>query len=152
MNKIKASALVLLLLTGSGVMFGSSGFTGVSADRSVSVEVANDNHAFVGYQSADRTVQDNTTIALVTVENRFSNSVDVSNVTIKKGGSIIRNLRIPTDIPSGDSDTVQATVYCTSNTTQEIELTVTVTRGSVTAQLSGDTETRDFNITCTDSK
>ena len=132
----------------TGLVFGSFGFTNASVERGVSVQVTNDDHAFVGYQSSDLTVEDGETIDLVTVENRFSHSVDVTDITIDDGTFTISSPTQPTNIHPGENGTVRGTVGCTPNETQKIGLAVTLKGSGVTAQIFGDTETRDFTLTC----
>jgi hypothetical protein len=84
----------------------------------------------------------------VTVENRFSHSVDVTDITINDGTFTISNPTQPTNIHPGENGTIRGTVECTPNKTQKIGLTVTLKGSGVTAQIFGDTETRDFTLTC----
>jgi plastocyanin len=141
-------SLALLLVASAGLVVGSSGFTNASADRSVSVQVVDDDRAFVGYQAHDRTVENGETVALVTVENRFDHPVQVTDVEIEDGAITISNPMKPGPIHSGESRDIRGTVECTSGDSTDIELTVTVAGEAVTAQLSGDTETREFTLTC----
>ena len=131
-----------------GLIFGSFGFTSASVDRSVSAQVVSDDHALVGYQSSDLTVEDGETIDLVTVENRFSHSVDMTGITIEDGTFTISGPTQTTNIPPGENEAIQGTVECTPNETQKIGLTVTLKGSGVTAQIFSDTETRDFTLTC----
>lgn len=148
MNKTKILSAVLMLVACTGLILGSFGFTSASADRSVSVQVVSDDYAFVGYQSSDLTAEDGETIDLVTVENRFSHSVDVTDITIEDGTFMISSPTQPTNIHPGENGTIRGTVECTPNETQKIGLTVTLKGSGVTAQIFGDTETRDFTLTC----
>lgn len=148
MNQTKILILVLVIVASTGLVFGTFGFTSISAERGVSVQVVDDQHAFVGYQSGDLTVRDGETINLVTVTNQFPNTIDVTDVIIKDGNFTINDLTTPNGISPGSSDMIRGTVDCIPNKTQEIELTVTLTGGGVTAQIRGDTEMRDFTITC----
>lgn len=148
MSKIKTLSLILFFVACTGLVFGSAGYTSASADRNVSVQVTNDDHAFIGYQSSDLAVEENETIDLVTVENRFSHSVDVTDITIDDGSFTISNPTQPINIHPGEHKTIRGTVECIQNETQKIELTVTLKGSSVTAQIFGDTETREFTLTC----
>ena len=148
MNWTKLLGLVIISIACTGLVFGSFGYTSASADRNVSVQVTNDDHAFIGYQSSDLAVEDNETIDLVTLENRFSHSVDVTDITINDGSFTLSNPTQPINIHPGEHKTIRGTVECTPNETQKIELTVTLKGSSVTAQIFGDTETREFTLTC----
>jgi plastocyanin len=145
---MRTLSLALLLVASAGLVVGSSGFTNASADRSVSVQVVDDDHAFVGYQAHDRTVDSGDTVTLVTVENRFDHDVHVTDVVIEDGDRLVTITKTPGEIGSGDSGNIRGTVACNSDQRTDIALTVTVTGEAVTAQLFGDTETREFTITC----
>jgi hypothetical protein len=147
---MRTLSLALLLVASAGLVVGSSGFTNASADRSVSVQVVDDDHAFVGYdhQAHDQTVESGDEVTLVTVENRFDHDVHVTDVVIEDGDGLVTITKTPGDIGSGDSGNIRGTVECDSDQSTDIALTVTVTGEAVTAQLFGDTETREFTITC----
>lgn len=148
MNRTRTLAIILLLVASTGFIFGSFGFTSVSAERDVSVQVVNDEQAYVGYQSSDLTVRDGKTVDLVTVENRFTDVISVIDVTIEDGPFTITTPTIPSNISPGKSRTIRGTVDCSPAKTQEIEVTVTLNGSGITAQIFGDTETRDFTLTC----
>lgn len=148
MNKIRTLTLALLIIVSPGFVLGSFGFTSVSAERGVSVQVVNDDRAYVGYQSSDLTVRDGETVDLVEVKNRFTNTIDIGDITIEDGNFRISNLNPPTNIPPGERRDIRGTVECTPNETQKIGLTVTLKGSGVTAQIFGDTETREFTLRC----
>jgi hypothetical protein len=148
MDKTKALSFALIFVASTGLVSGSFGFTSVSAERGVSVQIVDDESAFVGYQSSDLTVRDSETIDLVTVTNRFAGTIDVMDVTIADGSFTISDPTTPTAISPGESGTIQGTVDCTPSETQEIEVTVALDGSGVTVQLFGDTETREFTLTC----
>lgn len=129
-------------------MVGSGGFTTVSVDRGVSISVENDESAYVGYQSSDLTVENGTTIDLVVITNRLPDDINVIDVTIEDGNFDISNPTTPTDISPGKTGAIQGTVRCTPSESQAIKLSVTVSGSDVTAQLAGETTTRNFTITC----
>lgn len=149
MNSTKRLSLLLLVVASSVFVLGSSGFTGVSADRGISLEVVNnDERAYVGYHSSDQTVQDGQAVDLVTVTNRFSNDISVIDVSVEDGNFTITDLTKPANIPPGESGTIRGLVECTPDETQVINLSVTVEENDVTAQLAGDVITRKFAISC----
>ena len=148
MHKFKTLSLILLLVSITGIMVGSGGFTTVSGERGTSIDVVNDESAYVGYQSSDLTVQNGKTTDLVTITNRAPDNIDVTNITIEDGDFTITDPTTPTDISPGENGTIGGTVVCTPSKTQAIKLSVTVTGSDVTAQLAGDTTTRKFTLTC----
>jgi type 1 fimbria pilin len=152
MSKLKTLSLLLLLVSITGIMVGSGGFTALSADRGVSIGVENDESAYIGYESNDLTVKNGTTIDLVYITNRLPDSIDVTDITIKDGDFTISELTTPTDISPGERGTIQGTVVCTPSENQAIKLSVTVSGSDITAQLTGDTTTRNFMIMCASEK
>jgi len=151
MDKIKTLSWVLVLVASTGLIFGSSGYTSVSAEQGMSLQVVND-EPYVGYQSTDQFVQDGDTTDLVTITNRASSNIDVTDVTIEDGNFTITDPTLPTDISPGGDGTIQGIVACTPNETQPIKLAVTVKGSNVTTQLAGDTTTRIFHLTCASVK
>lgn len=153
MNRLKTLGLLLLFFSITGLIVESGGFTAVSGDRRVSIDVENEESAYVGYQSSDLTdVENGTGIVLVTITNQLPDDIDVTDVTIEAGGFTISDLTTPTGISPGHTGTVRGTVECTPGETQEIELSVTVSGSDVTVRLAGDTATRKFRITCASKK
>lgn len=149
MNTTKTLTLLLVVVASTTFVFGSSGFTGVSADQGISLQLVNDERAYVGYQSTDQTVQDGETVDLVTITNQASSNVGVTDITITDGNFTITDPTTPPDIPPGESGTIRGTVACTPGETQTIKLSVTVNGSDATTQLAGDTTTRNFTLTCT---
>jgi hypothetical protein len=152
MNNTKVLSLLLLVVASSVFVLGSSGFTGVSTDRSISLQVVNDERAYVGYHATDQAVQDGQTIDLVTVTNRFSSGVNITDVTVEDGEFRITDLTKPANIPPGESGTVRGLVECTPDEIQAINVSVTVEGNDFTSQLAGDTITRNFAVSCATKK
>lgn len=148
MHKFKTLSLILLLVSITGIMVGSGGFTTVSGERGASIDIVNDESAYVGYQSSDLTVQNGKTIDLVIITNRAPDNIDVTDITIEDGDFTITDPTTPTDISPGENGTIRGTAVCTPSETQAIRLSVTVNGSDVTAQLAGDTKTRNFTLTC----
>lgn len=148
MNKTKLLTLILLLIVSTGFIFGSFGFSSVSAERDVSVQVVSDERAYVGYQTSDLTVRDGDTADLVTVKNQYRSTIHTTDTTIDDGSFTISNLTNPTNIPPGKEKVIRGSVECTPNATQEIELTITITGSDISAHIFGDTATREFYLTC----
>jgi hypothetical protein len=148
MTQIKTISFIIILIVCTGFISASSGFSSVSAERGVSVQVVSDERAYIDYESTDLTVHNGETVDLVTIENRFSESVSVVDITQKSGTFTISEITKPDKIHPGENKIIRGTVECTPNETQKIGLTVTLKGSGVTAQIFGDTETRDFTLTC----
>ncbi|WP_256411912.1 hypothetical protein [Halorubrum rubrum] len=133
----------------------------MEAERGVSVDVVGDDEAFVGYDAADRTVpadeNDDGTIDLVTVENRFAGDVklEITNVEIgvnpqsgDDGWPMIELAETDREkFKPGSTDVIRGEVHCSEGGgTSQVEVTVTVEATGLVATLFGDT--REFEVTC----
>lgn len=143
--------MVLLTIAAAGIMVGSSGVISISTEGSMSIDVVNDESA-INYQSSDLTVRDGETTKLVTVTNRVSDDIAVTNTTIVDGKSVITTTTVPHNISPGERATIWGTVNCTPNKTQQITLTVKAEGSGITTQVSSYTETREFTVTCVASE
>jgi len=159
---------LILLLGGasSGAMsVGTGAFSSMEAERGVEVNVVNDERAYVGYEESDKTYpadqNDDGTLDLVTVENRFADSVTISitgvEITVNPESGEYpdiseESIEFSTDsFESGESETIKGTVQCTgSSGSATVEVTVRVKGEGVSAELFGDTKTRRFKIACQD--
>ncbi|WP_281194874.1 hypothetical protein [Halorubrum sp. F4] len=146
---------LILLLGGasSGAMsVGTGAFSSMEAERGVSVDVVSDDQAFVGYRSDDRTLpndlNDDGTIDLVTVTNRFTQEIEFVDAAIDDGGEFFGELNIPDgDISPGDPATVTATPTFEPGDEIKVAVTIQVKGAGVSAEVFGDTETRQFTVT-----
>lgn len=151
MSKLKVASVALLVVASTGLLFGSMGFSSVAADRGVSVAVADDDSALVGYDTDDQTVTGDERLTLVTVTNRLSSSASVTNVTATTADDAVRvsDVSKPT-IGTGEKGLVDAAVHCEQGATTTVTVSVTVEADGVTAAISGDTTTRSFTVSCAD--
>jgi|AntRauMinimDraft_4_1070384.scaffolds.fasta_scaffold00774_2 hypothetical protein len=149
MNKLRVASVALLVVASTGLMFGSMGFSSVAADRGVSVAVADDDSALVGYDSGTVTVTGNERVDLVTVTNRLSSEAAVANVTVSTSDDDVEvtNVSKPSLDP-GEVKAIAADVHCPGNRDVTVTVSVTVEGEGVTAAISGDTTTRSFELAC----
>jgi len=151
MSKLRVASVALLVVASTGLLFGSMGFSSVAADRGVSVAVADDDSALVGYDSETVRVTGNERVDLVEVTNRLPSEASVTNVTVATSGDddnvAISNVSKPTLDP-GEAAAVAADVHCPGNRDVPITVSVTVDAEGVTADISGDTTTRSFTLDC----
>lgn len=148
MTRLKTLSLALAVLAGAGLLFGTAGFSAVSADRGVSVAVVDDESAMIGYQSSDGNVEDGATVDLVTVANRYTGDIDVTNVSVDADGFEVDDVTEPTGIEPGANGTIEGTVSCAPGENATVAVTVTAEGSDLAASLSGDTETREFELRC----
>ncbi|MDH5018892.1 hypothetical protein [Halobacterium rubrum] len=147
MNKLKLASIVLAAVASTGLVFGSVGFSAVAADRGVSVSVASDDEALVGYESETVDVTGTERVALVTVENRLPSDASVTNVTVTTGDDDVTVSKVSKpEIGTGDKEPIEADIHCHGNEDVSITVSVTVEGEGVTAAISGDT--RSFELDC----
>jgi len=154
MRKLRVASVALLVVASTGLVFGSMGFSSVAADRGVSVAVVDDDNALVGYDTANQTVTGDEGVELVTVTNKLSSSASVTDVSVAPPNDEseveVRDIQTPGSIPTGESRTVDAAVDCESGAAETLTVSVTVEADGVTAEISGDTATRSFEVACED--
>lgn len=150
MNKLKLASIVLAAVASTGLVFGSMGFSAVAADRGVSVSVASDEHALVGYQTEDVEVAGTANVSLVTVENRLPSDASVTDVTVATNDPNVSVSGVSQPaVGAGTEERVRADVSCDGATETTVAVSITVEGDGVTAAISGDTTTRTFQLTCT---
>jgi len=148
MNKLRVASVALLVVASTGLLFGSMGFSSVAADRGVSVAVADDDSALVGYDSDTVDVNGKERVDLVTVTNRLSSEASVTNVTVSTADDVeVTDVAKPTLGP-GEAKSIAADVHCPGNRSVDVTVSVTVEAEGVTAAISGDTTTRSFELDC----
>ncbi|MFB6134360.1 MAG: hypothetical protein ABEJ55_05175 [Halanaeroarchaeum sp.] len=147
MNRRQLLSVLMAATAIVSLSFGSAGFTAMSAERGVSVDVVPDSEAFVGYQSADQTAHPGDSVHLVTVENRFNRPIEVTDVAIDAGSFSFSDVNEPT-LDAGQSATISGTIACEGGTAETVEVTLTLSGTGVWARIFGDTETREFEVTC----
>jgi hypothetical protein len=156
---------LILLLGGasSGAMsVGTGAFSSMEAERGVEVNVVSDDEAFVGYDNPSNgqnsvSVSDGDSLELVVVKNRFSGDAQISIVDVdvtvepEEGDSPqIENVEFSKgEFGVGESESIAGTVVCDDDEgSAEVEVTVRLAGGGVSAELFGDTATRRFEIEC----
>ena len=145
---------LILLLGGasSGAMsVGTGAFSSMEAERGVSVDVVNDDEAFVGYETPNdgTTVSNGDVITLVRVKNRFDHEVTIIKIEVRSGEDVLGEISYDPDKTIGIGEDVAIKAPMTGIAPGEdahIEITITVEGSGVTARLFGDTETRRFTI------
>jgi hypothetical protein len=155
MNALRTASVGLAIVAGLLVLSGSLAFSSATAERSVSVDVVNDNQAFIGYESNDiqnLNASKTDEVTAVEIENRFSQDVRVTDLTLASTSDSVQlsNPDQP-DIQSGHSESIRATVErCEPGASATVSVTVTVSGDGIKAQLSDGGETRSFEVSCAD--
>jgi hypothetical protein len=149
MNGLRTLSFVMAAVAAATLVFGSFGLSAATVDRSVTTAVVADDNAYVGYDIEDRlNVSVGDEIRLVEVTNRFgSEAIEVTDVTVDATDISFNETSRP-DVAVGTSEWVTGTVdECSSEET--VQVTVQIEGSSVSAKVSGDTESREFEIECT---
>jgi len=137
-------------LSSGSLLLGSGAFSSARADRNVNVGVAEDDEAFVGYSSENRRVPmdltDDDRVPLVTVTNRFAESV---SVTADVEGDVSLIEPDSDDVGPGNSVDIYGEIDLESLDPDEaidVSVTVEIEGTGVSADILGDTTTRQFSI------
>ncbi|MEF8937897.1 hypothetical protein [Halobacteriaceae bacterium SHR40] len=152
---LRRIAVVLFALAVVVTVSGTGAYSATSADRGLTVDVVDDDEAYVGHDPGEiyavNTTNQTTTETLVTVTNRFSSPVELTDVEVHSHpGLMIEVLDESGQIESGESMDINAAVlHCDEEAmSMDVGVSVTVDGDDVAATLDGDTETRTANVSC----
>jgi hypothetical protein len=154
MNVLRTTSLVLALVAAMLLVSGTLGFSSVTADRGTHVNVADDDSAYVGYDtSAIGDVESGDTVDLVDVTNRFTEGTDLqvtnADIEVTSGDIEISEANLPDTIPVGESRTITGEVSeCSPGASATVQVTINVEGTDVQAEVFGDVEYREFEIDC----
>lgn len=157
MNRRKALSLSLAAVAVLTLALGSGAFTSVSAERGVSVAVVGDDEAYVGYNSSDVVATDGEKpVDLVTVANRFPAEIQIEEATVESDGIVEEDDLVFDDLspisPGNTTSIAWDSSDCSVLKTGTVAMTVEVAGTGVWAEIDGETETREFVVTCAPSE
>lgn len=112
MSLLRLLSLVFAIGAVLGLLFGSSGMTGVVADRGVTVSIVDDEYAYVGYDASNI----NSNNATIEITNRFLRDLDVM---VSAESTVTKNVRV------GQEKDFSVEVSCTVNETSRQGVIVT---------------------------
>ncbi|WP_049984335.1 hypothetical protein [Halorubrum sp. BV1] len=128
---VSRRAALGVLLTGGAAAAGVQGtgaFSAVTGDRQFSVGTADDDTALLGIEPRDPTGTSGDTVSLLTVTNRFSESLTLEQVGVVDAGSLgITRTDLQIDrwtLQSGESTDIEAELACASGATDDIALAI----------------------------
>lgn len=143
---------------------GTGGFASATADRNIATDEVDDGRAYVGYDSpAEIRVEFNetanetngsdangTTVALVTVTNRFDASIDVTSTDVDApDGLDVAVESTPAELSPGESGELVAEVDCERSFDDgELAVGLEIDGPAVSAEISGDEPDRAISVTC----
>ena len=152
LRRIAAVLFALALLV---TVSGTGAYSAASADRGLTVEVVDDDEAYVGYEPEERiyavnTTNQTTTETLVTVTNRFPSSVELTDVDVDAHPALsVLIVDEPGTLEPGESGEIRAGISCDEEVmSMGFSVSVSVDGEAVAAALDGDTETRTVSVSC----
>ena len=152
----KQLALVLALTAAATLAVSTTGFSSVSADRQVSVEVVGDENAYMSLRYADTTEEADSgdSVAFVTVSNYFNQPVDLTvRYAVDSDGVAEPTEHVDRhdDVGVGESVDVSATVKCSPGGTEQriVSFDVSADGDSIYAETTSP-RTVEYDVDCPD--
>ncbi|WP_128904679.1 hypothetical protein [Halorubrum amylolyticum] len=149
-GKFRILSILLAFTAASGLVFGTTGFTTMDADRGVEMGVAEDDKAYLGY---DPLVNENEEItageptATIEYHNRASVDFDTLIVDVSRAGTgsepTVETFDAPGHLDRGSVGSVIVTLNC--STKQVVKLKFEVVGSGSAASVSLD---RTLSVTC----
>ena len=114
---LRTLSLVLVLAAVAGLAFGTAGFSAMSADRGLTVNVTDDETAYLGYEPVADEVRGGESTAAVEYRNQFAQDlgefrVNVSIVDAGRTDATIRTVDAPDRLDDGAASAVDVTLRC----------------------------------------
>ena len=148
MRPLRTLALTFALIAAAGLLFSTVGFSAAEIDRSIEIDIVDDESAAIGYESHDPSLGNETQDKqLLTVTNGLNSNVNVT-VGVSGGEQVVDNSNHEQTLDPGVELEVEETIDCKGeNTDGDYDITVDIAA-------SGDDVDVDFQetrqtITCT---
>ena len=150
MRPLRTLALTFALIAAAGLLFSTVGFSAAEIDRSIDIDIVDDQSAAIGYEAHDPNPGNKTEeeALLLTVTNGLNSNVNVT-VDVSDGGPVVNNSNHNHDqLEPGEKLKVEQEVRCEGEDRNEpYHITVNIAA-------SGDDVDVDFQetrqtITCT---
>lgn len=148
MRRLQAASLVLAFVAATGLVLGTAGFSAMTADRGLGVSLADDESAFLGYDTLTDEVHSGESTPVVEYHNQFerdldSFTVDVSIVDPDDTNVEITCVETPDTLPNGGKRAVDVTLACAEQT--EVHLLFEASGSAAGVSVSLD---RVHTVTC----
>ncbi|WP_418286004.1 hypothetical protein [Halorubrum sp. DTA46] len=116
-SALRALSIALAFAAVLGLIFGTAGFSAMTADRGLAVNVTGDESAYLGYDPVTDAVQDGDPTPVVEYRNQFDDDLDEFDVTVslldpEGTRTEIASADYPDSLPKGGSGTVDLTLSC----------------------------------------
>ncbi|WP_336326223.1 hypothetical protein [Halovenus sp. HT40] len=157
MNTLRLLSLGLAITAALLLVSGSLGFTSTTADRGVSVGVADDENAYVGYDEVPHapfdfviSVEGHPEHSLVEIENRLDSPLEVTGVESESDTIGVDLTGRPTNVGAGSNADITGRLTCNDAfiAKERVGITVEVEATSVEAEIDGETTSREFTVLC----
>jgi len=149
-GKFRILSILFAFTAASGLVFGTTGFTTMDADRGIEMSVAEDDKAYLGYEPLVNETEEITAgepTAIAEYHNRASVDFDTLIVDVSRAGSgsdpIVDTFNVPDQLDRGSVISVIVTLNC--STKQVVKLKFEVVGSGSAASVSLD---RTLSVTC----
>lgn len=131
----------------SALSIGTGAFSSAQVGRTMEMDVADDENAFLRYEVADRTVSSvDERVELVRVTNQLQETIEIIDVVIVEGSDELSDVACSnSELSPGETAKISAAHDLVPGESVDVGVTVTVVGPGVSVQLDGDT--RLFTIT-----
>ena len=149
MRPLRTLALTFALIAAAGLLFSTVGFSAAEIDRSIEIDIVDDESAAIGYEAHDPAPGNETNEeSLLTVTNGLNSTVDVDITEDGTTEPVKDNIDHSEEIDPGDKLEVEQEVHCKGeNTDGEYDMDVNVTASGDDVDVDFQ-ETRQVTITC----
>ena len=116
----RALSVALAVVAAAGLIFGTGGFTAMSADRGVNVDVVDDEDAYLGYEMTTETTTVNnssTVTAEATYRNGFDGELTLEVTVIVDGSEVNSETRT---LGPGSEEVISVTRSCSPGETVDV--------------------------------
>lgn len=147
-SALRTLSLVLAFTAAVGLIFGTAGFSAMSADRGLAVNVTDDDSAYLGYEPTANETDGGESTAVVEYRNQFGNDlhefdVDVSIVNSGNTDASIESTSTPGELGKGNASSVFVTLTCSTGGDVELLFEADGTGGGASVSLD-----RTHTVTC----
>ena len=142
---LRTLSILLAFTAAVGLVFGTAGFTAIDGDRGVAVSVADDENAYVGFNTTTSTENaTNDTIAVVEAEyqNQFSQEIEL-DVTVETD-DVIKDSTFE-NVSTGGTVHIRAEEHCSGGS---VTFTFTATATATGDGSEIDLEDRTRTVSC----
>ena len=148
MRPLRTLALTFALIAAAGLLFSTVGFSAAEIDRSIEIDIVDDESAAIGYESHDPSLGNETQDKqLLTVTNGLNSNVNVT-VGVSGGEQVVDNSNHEQTLDPGVELEVEETIDCKGeNTDGDYDITVDIAASGDDVDVDFQ-ETRQVTITC----